>query len=127
MPSGMDAVRRISRSSYWRAEDAKVIVEAWRVSGTSVAAFARLHRLSAKRIMRWTKRLADDDAPSVRFHRVRVVAPTAAASATPPLTLDTPPTIEIVVHDELRVRVPPGADPVELRRILDVVRDHDRC
>src|SRR6266571_1147428 len=75
---------------YWRPADAQRVLEAWRGSGRSVAAFARQHGLSTARLLRWRARLEPRVAPV--FHPVRVVErprPTPATVARPePLELE---------------------------------------
>ena len=118
-----DEVWQIARRRYWREADARRVVEAWRESEASAAAFARRYQLDPKRILRWAK---DLDAPlnprAVQFHPVRVVdrcdAPTPAFDA---------PIIEIVLVGGERIRVPPGVDPAELRQVLDVVAGPSAC
>jgi len=51
------AIGRIVLGSYWRAADARVVVEAWRRSGRSLAAFARQHGVSARRLAYWRTQL----------------------------------------------------------------------
>lgn len=122
MPRREEEVQRVAEGrGYWREDDARVVVEAWRASEISVAAFARRYGLSPRRITRWAKRL-DEDSSAVRFHPVRVVTSTAM-----PTPLGDSPSIEIVLEGGLRVRVPAGVDPSELRQVLDVVVEHSRC
>lgn len=54
----------------WRQEDARVVVEAWRSSGDSLAEFCRRHKLKAQRVTRWARRL---DGGSIQFHPVELV------------------------------------------------------
>jgi transposase-like protein len=42
----------------WSEEDARLALEEWRRSGTSIAAFARERGISAPRLYWWRKRLA---------------------------------------------------------------------
>jgi hypothetical protein len=41
---------------YWREAEARVVVEAWRTSGESLAGFARRHGLGPQRIGWWARR-----------------------------------------------------------------------
>jgi hypothetical protein len=43
----------------WTADEARQVVEAWRASGLSLAAFARERGLIAERVRWWSKRLGD--------------------------------------------------------------------
>ena len=44
----------------WREDNARDVIEAWRASGMSVAAFARCHRLRVECLRRWRRRLGDE-------------------------------------------------------------------
>lgn len=116
-----DEVRRIAGSSYWRAEEARVVVEAWRASGMSVATFARRYGIASQRISRWAHRL-EDDAPSTHFHPVRVVELPVTEVAR-----DESPAIEIIVREGVRIHVLPGTAPAHLRQVLEVVMERHRC
>ena len=63
-------IGRIAARSYWREADARVVVEAWRRSGLSVAAFARRHGLTAQRLAYWRAHVDADTRPreGVPFH-----------------------------------------------------------
>jgi hypothetical protein len=68
-------------SSYWREDEGRRVVEAWRRSGENATAFARRHGLSAKRLMYWSKRLATSSStPTVTFVPASVVAPEEVAA-----------------------------------------------
>ena len=122
MSTDTDEVRRIARRRYWREPDARLMVDAWRRSGASASAFARPYKLDPQRILRWAKDLDTPQHPTVRFHPVRVVD--SGNSTTMSFG---PPVVEIVLLGGRRVRVPPGVDPSELRRILDVVESAPTC
>lgn len=118
---GAGTVRQVARCRYWREADARVIVGAWRGSGESAAAFARRHDVDPQRLLRWAKDL-EGPRDLVRFHPVKLVHRGASA-----VLSAAPPTVEIVLVGGERVRVPPGVDPTELRRILDVVAGATAC
>ncbi|MFN7955434.1 MAG: hypothetical protein U0610_27165 [bacterium] len=122
METDSDAVRRLARRRYWREADARRVVDAWRRSEASAAAFARRYQLDPKRILRWAKDLDGPQPSAARFHPVRVVERGDPATVT-----FAPPIIEIVLLGGRRVRVPPGVDPSELRQILDVVEGAPAC
>ena len=122
METDSDEVRRLARRRYWRETDARRVVDAWRQSEASAAAFARRYQLDPKRILRWAKDLDTPARSTVRFHPVRVVERGDAVAVTV-----APPIVEIVLLGGRRVRVPPGVDLSELRRILDVVEDAPTC
>jgi transposase-like protein len=47
------------RTARWSEDDAREVIEAWRRSGQSVAAFARHHGLGAERVLWWRRRLGE--------------------------------------------------------------------
>ncbi len=123
MRTEVDEIGRIARRPYWREADARRVVEAWRASEASAAAFARRYQLDARRILRWAKDLDSALHPAaVEFHPVRVVDRSDARSA-----CVEPPIVEIVLVGGERIRVPSGVDPADLRRILDVVAESSGC
>jgi hypothetical protein len=65
------ALMTVVMSRYWRARDAELVLEAWRRSGESGAAFAHQHGLSVRRLLRWRDQLKRSTTPV--FHPVRVV------------------------------------------------------
>jgi hypothetical protein len=99
---------------YWRAADAEQVLEAWRRSGQSAAAFARGHELSAARLLRWQARL-EPGAPAV-FHPVRVVRRVTSIPATSP-----PEPLELEVRGGRRIRVPAGFDATLLETLVRTV------
>jgi hypothetical protein len=107
------AVERVARLAYWRAEDAWVVVEAWRGSGERLSAFARRYGIRRQRLGRWARELGElgeleGREEAVRFHPVRLVRQEAGAGgpgAQP---------IEIVL-------VPPGFAAEDLERVLAVL------
>jgi hypothetical protein len=112
MASGKE-VARVAGLRYWRAADARVVIEAWRRSGEGVGAFARRHGLDGRRLSRWAKRLEEGSEP-VRFHAVRVVhgSEVEARGAM---------SLEIVLGERLRVRVASGFVAEDLERVLEVL------
>lgn len=48
-------------ASYWREPEARRVIDAWRQSGESVAAFGRRHGINVKRLRWWSKRLATSE------------------------------------------------------------------
>lgn len=98
---------------YWRSGDAERVLEAWRQSGQSMAAFAREQGLSRARLARWHGRLRDRP---VAFHPVRVVgdSPGLAKSVRPT-------TVDLVLAGGRRVVVGRGFDPELLEKLVRVV------
>ena len=48
-------------ASYWREPEARRVIDAWRQSGESVAAFGRRHGINVKRLRWWSQRLATSE------------------------------------------------------------------
>lgn len=110
-------VRDVASSVYWREEDAKAVVAAWRASGESLSAFARRHGVERRRIARWSRRL--DTAAPLQFHPVRV---TGAFDPKP-----SPAAIEIELPSGERIRLPRGFDADDLRRLFSVLDASSSC
>ena len=100
-------------SRYWRAAGAERVVEAWRRSGQSGAAFARQHGLSVARLLRWRDRLKRSAAPV--FHPVRVVEGVRAIAA------PVPEALELELRGGRRIRVAAGFDPELLEQLVRTV------
>jgi transposase len=86
------------------------VIEQWRTSDQSVAAFCRERKISQGNFYAWRKRLGGKRRPA--FLPVRIIAganpePVAAA-------------IEIALASGRVVRVRPGFDPATLGRVLAV-------
>jgi hypothetical protein len=110
---GDPAVVRIAKLRYWRATDARVVVEAWRRSGERLWRFADRHGIHPRRLSRWAAELEAQE-EAVRFHPVRLVErqERSGPSGEP---------IEIVMEDGCSVRVPPGFAAEDLERVLSVL------
>jgi len=107
------AVARVAALRYWRAPQARVVVEAWRESGERERRFAERYGIEARRLRWWAGRLGPEE-QAVRFHPVRVVETGAPGwrSAEP---------LEIVLAAEWTVRVAPGFAAEDLERLLRVL------
>jgi len=113
MASKKKDVAQVASLRCWQAEDARVVVEAWKESGERLTAFARRYGIKPRRLSQWANRL---EVPSeeIRFHPVRVVqAPSEELSQRNP--------IEIVLGEGYSVRVPPGFAAQDLERVLGVL------
>jgi hypothetical protein len=88
--------------SFWRGQIAR-----WRASGQTVAAFCAAHRVSQATFYSWRKRLAapspDTTDPVPTFAPVRIVPD---------------PTAEVFLPTGLVIRVPVGADPTAVARLV---------
>jgi hypothetical protein len=65
-------VSHTSRRRYWREADARLVVEAWRQSGLSMAEYAKRHGVHAKRLSRWAQRLQASPPDSLTFLPVKL-------------------------------------------------------
>jgi hypothetical protein len=107
----------VARRSYWREDDARRIVEAWRDSGEPISRFARSLGVDWRRVSRWAARLGPSVETRLRFHPVRVVdEDTHRAGA-----------IDIDVGHGRRVRVAPGFAADDLRRVLVILEERTPC
>lgn len=102
-----------SRRRYWREADARLVVEAWRQSGLSMAEFAKLHGVQAKRLGRWAQRL-QTSAPPVTFHPVQLLRKQTVNEAADAR-------IEVVLANGRVIRIPAAFDAGDLRQVLDVL------
>jgi hypothetical protein len=104
----------VLQKPYWRSSDAQEILDLWRRSGMSMAAFARSRGLELSRLARWRKRLSAGESPSPGFHRVRVVeslaAPEPAGQG-----------VEVLVVGGRRVAVRPGFDGDLLAEVIRIL------
>ena len=107
------ALAGVIASRYWRATDAEQVLEAWRRSGQSVAAFARRQGVSGVRLLRWRAQL-QPTAPPV-FHPVRVV------ERPRPIAVAMPEPLELELRGGRRVRVQAGFDPELLEQLVRTV------
>ena len=111
----------VAASGYWRESTARVMVDAWRASGETVATFARRHGVDRRRLARWVRRVEGTTGEVVvPFHPVRVVGGGAEARVS-----DAP--IEIAVGRGYQVRVPRGFEGEDLRRVLAVLALSGAC
>jgi hypothetical protein len=95
------------RERYWRS-----VLEQWRASGTSRAAFCRRHGISYHSLSQWKSRIGADAkvGPGGRRRFVEIAVPRAAV-----------PSYEIALAGGRSLRVPPGFDDGEVARLIAVV------
>lgn len=104
------------------------VVRSWEASGLSAAAYARLIGASQWTLYSWRKQLRSRRLSAGRGPRstfVEIVSATAAtASATPPLVApaDRGSELELLVADDLVLRIRRGFDAATLRRIVAALR-----
>jgi transposase-like protein len=103
----------------WREAEGRAMVDAWRRSGESLAAFARRRGVQEQRLRYWIDRLSvPASATPLRFHPVRLLE----GPPSPPRTGDwTDDRIEILLRDGRTVRVPAGVAVDDLRQVLAVL------
>jgi transposase-like protein len=111
-----EMVERIAERQRWRADDARVMVEAWLRSGESVSDFARRHGLRGERISRWASRIQKREKDGLSFHHVRVVESQGRSHLSDGK-------IEVFLADGRSVRVPHGFAPEELQKVLQVLEE----
>jgi hypothetical protein len=90
----------------WREADARVVVDSWRSSGDSLAAFCERHKLKLHRVERWARHFNDG---SIKFHPVELVR----TAEREPNTF-----VEVEMPRGETVRVPAGFELDDLRRVL---------
>jgi hypothetical protein len=110
-----EMVKKIAERQRWRAEDGRVMVEAWRRSGESLSAFASRHGLRGERISRWSSRFRKGEREGLSFHQVRLVEF--------PGRCQPDGKIEVMLADGRSVRVPHGFAPEELQKVLRVLEE----
>jgi hypothetical protein len=99
-----------SASTYWREDDARDVLNEWRASGLSMAAFCRAHGLKVKRLERWHRRLRDDQQPD----ETRFVSFAMEPSVVSPQPI-------CMLLGEVRVEIPPGFHEETLLRLVRVL------
>lgn len=122
MASGTNDVARVARLRYWQAEDARVMVEAWKESGERLTAFARQQGLKPRRLREWARRL-EASGEAITFRPVRPVRVVETSSEE--WAQHDP--IEIVLGEGCSVRVPPGFAAPDLERVLGVLGADPGC
>lgn len=114
MASGQDAeVGRVARKRYWRATDARVVVDAWRRSGEKPEDFAERRGIHPRRLRRWVSALEEPAVPA-RFYAVRLVHAVETESRADAA-------LELVLGEGLTIRVAPGFAAEDLARVLEVL------
>jgi transposase-like protein len=114
-PKNTEMMKRIAERQRWRADDARVMVEAWLRSGESVSDFARRHGLRGERISRWASRIQKGEREGLSFHHVRVVESQGRSYPDGKL--------EVLLTDGRSVRLPHGFAPEELQKVLRVLEE----
>ena len=103
----------------WSEAEARLVVSASQASGKSVLSFAREYGLQHSRIWRWSARLPGELKGGMRFHPVRLVEGERLDARHR--------TIEVVLLNGRRVRVPQGFVAEDLERVLEVLKGRASC
>ena len=114
-----EGITRIIQKRRWSEVDARLVVSATQASRKSLSSFARKYGLRPARILRWSARLRGQSNGRLRFHPVRLVEPDHGDHR--------PGTIEVVLLDGRRVRVPQGFAAEDLVRVLEVLEGAASC
>jgi hypothetical protein len=77
----------VAEQRYWRAAEARVVVEAWRASGEELGAFAARYGIHPRRVGRWAGQLGREDEEAAAFHPVRLVRPTPTPGPGAPIEI----------------------------------------
>jgi len=107
------AKRADKRRRNWQAEEARSMVEQWRSSGLSAAAFARQQGVSTNRLWYWVKRLPSRS--PVGFVAVAMSAAQVSSGAV----------IEVEVGD-VKVRVREELAPESIAQLCAALRISER-
>jgi transposase-like protein len=102
MPIFRRTHRHFKPEPFWRD-----LIDRWKASGQSVAAFCAANRVSQATFYTWRKRLAN-----------RTGGTTQPAPAFAPVRVVPDPTAEVVLPNGLIVRVPATTDPVAVVRLI---------
>jgi hypothetical protein len=100
-----NTTRRFKPEPFWRD-----LIDRWKVSGQSIAAFCAANHVSQATFYAWRKRLAA---------RTRSTSRTAPAFAAVRVVPDA--TAEVILPTGLVVRVPIGTDPVAVARLIAAI------
>jgi hypothetical protein len=87
------------------------LIDAWKQSGQSVNAFCRDRKLTRSNFDRWRRILSCQSSPSKP----------ASSSAFVPLRVCAEPMAEVVLRSGIVVRLPLGADPKAVTRLVAAV------
>lgn len=110
---------RATASNYWTEAEAQTVLEAYEVSGLSVAEFARRHGLTPQRLRWWRKRRAEEMAPALSFVPVHVAAPPTPEAQRAPGAAS----MEVLLDRGRRIRVEPGFDADALTRLVRALEE----
>jgi transposase-like protein len=115
------APRDYGKEQFWRR-----LFRLWRRSGRTIRAFCAEHQVSEPSFFAWRRTIAQRDqqhpaqanSAPVAFVPLRVVPAPAPEPACP---------FEVVLKDDLVVRVPAGFDAASLRQLLAILEAERPC
>jgi len=116
---GEEEIRGIVGKRRWSEEEGRLAVSAYQASGKTLSSFAQEYGLQPSRIWRWSARVRGEKKGGMRFHPVRL----REAEHDDPQA----GTIEVVLVNGRRVRVPRGFVAEDLVRVLEVVEGRVSC
>lgn len=106
----------MSRHNPERARNWRALIDAWHQSGQTIHAFCRDRQLTRSNFDRWRRILARDPHESSRGEES---SPTAATFV--PLRVVAEPMAEVVLPSGIVVRLPLGAAPEAITRLIAAV------
>ena len=105
------------------------VLNQWRASGQSMAAFCREQRLDCRRLRRWCKRL--DGAPKRRPLTLIPVEPRMSKRAAPAVAKRTGDSagvgVRICLPGDIAIDVQEGFDPKVLLSVVALLRETTTC
>jgi hypothetical protein len=104
------ALRNPERVRAWRE-----MIDAWKRSGLSINAFCRDRKLTRSNFDRWRRILA------AKTSEPRGESPSSPSSAFVPIRVTAKPMAEVVLRSGILVRLPLGADPDAVTRLVAAV------
>lgn len=104
---------RTTKRTRWTAEDAKAILELWKVSGLSLQKFAVQQGVQVQRLHRWKQRVGETSVNAFVEVPLRPVRPTAP--------------VEVVLTDGLVVRVSESAGIPLALEVVSALARHGSC
>jgi len=90
-----------SQKRRWGEKEGRVVIDAWRVSGLTLAEFARQHGLHEVRVQRWRKRVERSEAKRASAGLVpAVVRMPGLVSGAAPVVLRLPDGVAVELWDD---------------------------
>lgn len=121
MPTNPKSLDELVALKQWTQDQARVVLDAGKRSGLSLAAFARRHALDPRRLYWWRGQLPRAERP-VAFEEVALLG----AAVRPALQAGHATTgLELVLPSGHIVRLGAAFDAATLRRLLEVLERRD--